>query len=336
MRKSSSSLVALGLIAACGGSPHQVARPSPLDDSQIAALPDTEATTPAAAPAVRHAEDVMGSGEPSEAKRLLIEYLVAHPTDARALFDLGLAHELMGAPDDAEASYRSAIQKEPGFALAYSNLGALLHDRHHDEAAIDMLQHAVRLNDGLASAHATLALCYEEGDQADLAEQSYKRALAIHPHDATVRVNLGLFLLAKARKDDAVRELRTALADAGDDRSLLISIGNGLRRAGEAGSAVRALQHATEVGGAPSSALLSELALAQFAAGDRGGAESTLARVLLNDGRYATAHFLLGKMLAARGAFREAIPHYQDALRLEPNAPFSEEARRELRAVQAR
>jgi tetratricopeptide (TPR) repeat protein len=78
-------------------------------------------------------------------------------------------------------------------------------------------------------------------------------------------------------------------------------------------------------------ALLSELALAYRANDDRAGAERALNRALEIDARYATAHYLLGNLLAGRGAFPEAIRHYERYLALEPNGELASRARERLR-----
>ena len=147
------------------------------------------------------------------------------------------------------------------------------------------------------------------------------------------RANLGAVSLAQGRREDATRQLRSALQYAADDRPALLFIGNGLRRAGDAAGALQAMQAAVETGGDATPALLAELALAQRAAGDREPAIASLRRALSLDSGYATAHYLLGNMLAGSKRFGEAKEHYRAYLKLEPKGPHAGKAKERLKML---
>ena len=75
-----------------------------------------------------------------------------------------------------------------------------------------------------------------------------------------------------------------------------------MRRAGKPDEAVRALQGAIAADdGKPTAALLSELALAQNAAGDGAAAKASLQQALTLDEKSASTHYLLGSVLAGDG-----------------------------------
>jgi tetratricopeptide (TPR) repeat protein len=135
------------------------------------------------------------------------------------------------------------------------------------------------------------------------------------------------------RAADGARELRAVSTAAKGDRPALLAIGNGLRRAGDAQGALAAMQGAVDADKEVTPALLAELALAQRAADDRKGAIKTLERALELDDKYATAHYLLGNMLAADKAFKEARQHYERYLKLEPKGEHAERAKERLAAV---
>jgi tetratricopeptide (TPR) repeat protein len=95
------------------------------------------------------------------------------------------------------------------------------------------------------------------------------------------------------------------------------------------------MQAAVAAGGeAPTPALLSELALAQHAAGKRDEAIATIQKVLAQDEKYATAHYLLANMLASDKRFGEAKQHYERYLKLEPRGDQAERARERLAVIQ--
>ena len=99
--------------------------------------------------------------------------------------------------------------------------------------------------------------------------------------------------------------------------------------------AVRALNDAVEASeGDVPAALTAELALAEFASGSRPRAEQRLRDLVTSEPDYATSHYLLGNMLAARQAWADAAAEYQAFLSAAPAAPEASDARGRLRYVQ--
>jgi predicted Zn-dependent protease len=73
---------------------------------------------------------------------------------------------------------------------------------------------------------------------------------------------------------------------------------------------------------APShTAALSNLATVVAARGDSGEAEGLYLRSLAADPNQITAHFNLGNLLRRTGRSADAVPHYEDALRLSRTRP---------------
>ena len=65
---------------------------------------------------------------------------------------------------EAERCYRRALEVEPGYALAYFNLGNLCDERGDAEGAQTCYEKALTLNASYADAHYNLALlCQREG-----------------------------------------------------------------------------------------------------------------------------------------------------------------------------
>jgi Flp pilus assembly protein TadD len=312
---------------ACAG-PTTQAKPDPaLPDG---AEPATAArTVPQASELVKQAETHLQQGDGPGAEAVLLRALREQPDDARAQLDLGIAKELQGDLPGAEAAYRAAIGLRPDLAEALNNLGVLLRDRGALEESIALLRRASEQNPGSAAVHKNLALALEDKGELEAAERAYRSALRLAA-DPLTQANLGLLLLKRGDAPAARRELQLALAGEELDRPTLLAIGNGLRRAGDAPGALRAMESALEGAPEPTPALLAELALAQRAAGQREPALQTLERALARDPRYATAHYILGSMLASDGKHREAKQHLQRYLELEPRGAQASQARERL------
>jgi len=327
----------LALLCACKASPDVADGEGTSGGEGTIQFPDEEARLreeaegPPASPEVERAERLMAANEVDEARELLRRITSEHPEDARAQLDLGLVLEASRDVAGAERAYRAALAARAEFPEALANLGVLLRAQDRLEEAIEQFREAVRLKPDFVDAHLNLALALEDGGDARGAEQSYRRVIRFDPQDALAHINLGLLLLELERTEEAVVELRRGLPHAQGNAGLLLAAGNGLRRAGQFEASVRAMRMALEAReSGPTPAMLAELALAQRAADDRQGAEASLARALELDPRYATAHYLLGNMLAGRGAFSEAVEHYRSYLRLEPSGPHAAASRERM------
>ena len=327
--KSRSQLVLLscvGLLACAHTHPAPPTTPEP----ELQQAPRERAKPPRSA-GVRAAETLLAKGDVVGARNEFEEVLAADPHDARAWLGLGLAHEAIGEPRQAEGAYTRAIEVEPTLAEAHNNLGLLLRDRGELDDAIAELGKALALDPKLASAQTNLALALEEAQRDDEALRAYGKATALSPKDAMLRANFGLFLLAHGDNEGALGQLRAGLRYAERDRAACVALGNGLRRAGKPDEAVRALRTAIAADdGEPTPALLSELALAQHAAGDTAGAKQSLDEAIALDADYATAYYLLGSIEAAAGDLKRAKQHYERCIQLEPAGPLASKAKQKL------
>jgi len=188
--------------------------------------------------------------------------------------------------------YKQAIEKDPGYALAYSGLAetyvlfspysvALPKDSFPQAKAAAL--RALQLDDSLAEAHAALGLyltTFERNRSG--AEKELRRAIELNPNYATAHHWLGLEILAPSKRfDEALAELRRA--EELDPLSSVI---------------------VTEVGGCLLYARRYDEAIAQFK------------HSLTLDPKFYYAHVYLGWAFNARGMYREAIEEYRKALEL--------------------
>lgn len=329
LNKVDAVLCLCGLLGCGGGS---AAHERPSANAADARLAATESNAPEASALVKQGESRLAQDDAAGAKPLFEQALAQNPDDARAALDLGIVDELLGDVPGAEAAYRRALAAKPDLAQAQNNLGVLLRAKGELAEAIQWLERASASDS--AATHQNLALAYEDAGDLDKAAQQYTRALELEPQDAMTRANYGLLLLKLNRPEQAVQALKQAHEGARGDRAALLAIGNGLRRAGAADAALAAMEEAVHAGGeAPTPALLSELALAQHSAGKRDQAIATLRDAIDRDGSYATAHYLLGNMLAAEHEFAEAKQHYQRYLQLEPQGAQAARAKERLAVI---
>ncbi|HKU44656.1 MAG TPA: tetratricopeptide repeat protein [Polyangiales bacterium] len=320
----------LALAIGCGGGNPSAQRGAAEADARLAQTEERKA--PDASAAVKQGEAKLQANDAAGAKEAFEQALAQNPRDARAALDLGIASEMLGDLGAAEAAYRKALGIDPGFAEAQNNLGVLLRESGQLDEAVQLLSSAAKANPDSAAAHQNLALALEDQKQLERAGAEYERALELAPDDAMTRANYGLLLLKLDQKEQAARELSQALGQT-KERAALLAIGNGLRRAGDAKGAVQAMERAVAAG-EPTPALLSELALAQRAAGMDVQAMASLDRALGLDGRYALAYYLKGNMLAADKKFGDAKKAFEQYLKIAPNGEQAANAKARLQMLQ--
>jgi protein O-GlcNAc transferase len=117
----------------------------------------------------------------------------------------------LGRLDEAEASYRRALQIKPDFAEAHSNLGITLHNLGRLDEAEASYRNALQLEPDYAEAHWSLGYILHKLGRLNEAEASYRRALLIKPDIAEAHSNLGVALMHLGRLDEAEASCRRAL-----------------------------------------------------------------------------------------------------------------------------
>jgi tetratricopeptide (TPR) repeat protein len=117
------------------------------------------------------------------------------------------------------AQFTTAVQKDPGFALAYSGLAdchailAVFVGRKWEEnlpLARSNALRALQLDDTLAEPHATLGMLNHFEWRTGEAEAEFKRAIDLNPNYATAHQWYSLFLRAMGRNDEAWDQLNRA------------------------------------------------------------------------------------------------------------------------------
>jgi TolB-like protein/DNA-binding winged helix-turn-helix (wHTH) protein/Flp pilus assembly protein TadD len=195
--------------------------------------------------------------------------------------------------------FTEAIEKEPGYALAYAGLadaysvlGFYQFDKLAPEESFQRAKaaalKALELDETLAEAHASLALARVDVDHDEAgAEREYRRAIELNPNYATAHHWYSDFLAALDRQDEAMAESRRALEL--DPLSLVINATLGER-----------LFYARRY----------DEALIQ------------LRKTLEMDDGFGPAHYLLGLTYEQKGMYEESIAELNRARELSGGSPW--------------
>jgi len=132
------------------------------------------------------------------------EYLINQGFKNEIIFsNYGAILENLGKIQEAEFSYRKAIEINPDFAYAHYNLGNILRDLKNLENAELSYREAIKIDPNLAIAHYNLGNLLRDIENLDEAELFYRKAIKINPDYADAHSNLGNILRDRGKLKDA-------------------------------------------------------------------------------------------------------------------------------------
>ncbi|MGB8507509.1 MAG: tetratricopeptide repeat protein [Pyrinomonadaceae bacterium] len=169
-----------------------------------------------------------------------------------------------------------------GTARDYLERGRTLLEAGQLNEAIGELSRAASLDPKSSQAHSLLALAYDRKGLHDRAKDSYERAIDVDEHDAQALNNLGYSLYLNGNYRAAVDRLKRAAKYAPNDGRIL-----------------------------------NNLALAQCRLGKYDDAYKSFSRA----GGEFNGHTNVAALLERMGRDDEAVKHYEQARRLQPEAP---------------
>lgn len=117
-----------------------------------------------------------------------------------------------GGLDEAEGYYRRALEQDPRYALAYSNLGTVLERTGRFDEARTAFARAVELEPGRPEFVYNLAHVEAARGDGAAAGVLYERTLTLDPRHADAHTNLGVLLQQRGDLAAAARHYEAALA----------------------------------------------------------------------------------------------------------------------------
>jgi len=200
------------------------------------------------------------------------------------------------ALEEAVRHYRAAVERDPGFAAAWSGLAgaycalgyaSLRSPSESFPLAREAAVRALQLDPRSAEAEAALGYIrlYFEWDSAG-AESAFRRALKLDPSSATTHHWYSVLLTARGRFDDAAREI-------GEARKL----------------------------DPLSAAIATDVGFELYYAGKYGPAIAQLRDVLRTSPAFPLAHLWLGRTHEAQGDWPAALAEYAEVDRGQPDWP---------------
>ena len=131
--------------------------------------------------------------------------------DQRVFSNYGIILKNLGKSQEAEISYRKAIEINPNFPDAHYNLGVLLNELGKLQEAEISYRKAIEINPNFPDAHSNLGVLLKDLGKLQDAEISTRKAIEIKPDYAQAFLNLGNILKDLGKLQDAELSYRKAI-----------------------------------------------------------------------------------------------------------------------------
>lgn len=135
-----------------------------------------------------------------------------NPNYAAAHSNLGVVLQAMGRLDEAILAHRSALAVNPRFHTAHFNLGNVYKDMGRLEDAVRSYDEAISISPLFAQAYNNMGIALADLYRLDEAISAYQKAIALDPENAAAYNNIGLSFSAKGLLDAALESHQLALA----------------------------------------------------------------------------------------------------------------------------
>ncbi len=240
-----------------------------------------------------------------------------NPGAAVAYSNLGLYVAQQGDPVAAIDLYRKALELYPGSSKTWNNLATELRIIGREEEALAALQKAVELNPSYFEALNNLAALLSRRGRMDEAIAHLRRAIEVNPDYFEGHSNLGALLAGAGRHEEGIEFMRRALGWRPDDVQLLNNLARAIGESAESARAVERLR-ALAADYPDHVSIRLRLGEALWQAGDREAAEAEFAGVLRRAPSSAEILFQLGVIRQRLGDLEAALALFEQAVKAEP------------------
>jgi Flp pilus assembly protein TadD len=153
----------------------------------------------------------------------------------------------LGRLDEAVTSFHKALNIQPDYTQAHSNLGNVFKELGRLDEAVESYHKALAIKPDLAEAHYNLGATFQDLGKLDEAVASYHKALAIKLDYAEAHYNLGNALKDLWRLHEAIASYNKALAIKPDYVEAHSNLGNVFKELGRLDEAVESYHKALAI-----------------------------------------------------------------------------------------
>ena len=219
---------------------------------------------------------------------------------------------------EAEALYKTALQRMPRNFDALHLLGVVRFQQRDFGRAADLIRRALRVNPESADAHSNLGGALRELKRYEAAAASFRQAIRYRPDHPTAHNNLGNLLMRLGNPQDAAASYRRAIAIRPDYAEAHNNLGNACNALGHPEDAIASYQRALTIRRDFAEAH-NNLGNVLRALKRTDEAVASYGRALAIRADYADAHNNLGNALADLNRHDEALACFDRAVSIRPD-----------------
>ncbi|MDX2242203.1 MAG: FkbM family methyltransferase [Leptolyngbyaceae cyanobacterium bins.302] len=257
-------------------------------------------------------------GKVQEAIAALQQALQLQPNYPEAQSNLGALLAVEGRVEEAIDCYHSVLRWQADLPEVHNNLGLLLQRQGNLEDAIPCFEQAIVLDPNYGDALINLGLAFKSNQSMEAAEDCFKQAIELNPQGTTAYHQLGTLYKEQGKLIEAEVCYRQALQSDPTDADGHRNLGVILTRQGRLDEAVicfeQALQYQPDF-----PEVFNNLGIIRKRQGDLAEAADFFRRAIQQRPHYALAHRNLGDVLALLGQVTAAIESYQQAIQGKPS-----------------
>jgi tetratricopeptide (TPR) repeat protein len=246
--------------------------------------------------------------------RLQAEIAKRKPERPEVYVELGDALQKAGRSEEAAAAYRVGLEKQPNSSLLWSRLAMPLRSLGKSQEPLDALLKAVQVDPNDPEAWYNLALLQSDLGDKRSAIDSFRKSIALDPEFADSRNGLGTALAETGQLREAEAELRGALKVRPTLPGAHAYLAYLLASRGDTAGA---LGHFERGGDGAFNQFNYGITLARM--NRLMDARLHLERSLEANPAQPVVHEVVGRLLEVEEKVSEAVAHYQEAIRLQPD-----------------
>jgi tetratricopeptide (TPR) repeat protein len=280
-------------------------------------------------------------GNPAEALPYLEYAFKLKPDYPETNNNLGSAYYHLDRKQEALVRYTESVRLKPNYADAHNNLGLVLSESGRFDEAIEHYKKALQLKPNYIDALFNYSVAFNETGRPTEAIPLLEEILRLKPLDPKAHNNLGTILFQQNKLAEAMPHFETAIRQKPDYPDAQANIGVSLLKMGRPETeaipffeaALRADQN-HKLARRGLGEIYNILGARSVDAGDLNLARTQFEQSIRMDPNRAEAHNNLGVVYLRAGRLAEALPHFEDALRIQPVYPSAQKEadaiRREL------
>lgn len=161
---------------------------------------------------LRHALDLLNTGELLEAESLFCQIIESRPSDFVAWYSLGVIAQKNADPAKGLECFDRAADLNPQYPATWYNRGVVLHALKKNIEALESYDRALLLNPQYAEAYINRGVILQEINRHAEALENYDRLLEFDPANDKALGNKGVILTEFKRYEEAIETLERLIA----------------------------------------------------------------------------------------------------------------------------